>query len=730
MSFVSTIFLWGIAAATVPLALHLLARRRRVHVSWGAMQFLFADVRTKRRSTALKIADLLPLFLRMLAIAVLALAFSRPLFSRESGQNTVPEDVVLVIDNSLSTSAGDLIEEQTRREIGKLGPGDSVHLLVTCPTPTWLTPRPGDPEGTTKPGQALDLLAGIAASSAATDFPACFAEALASPPETVPRPRAVTVISDGFAHGWHPDEPGRWRSVSEAAGTIPGVRVRVVAPGAGFSGGNLSVTSVTPAEPLVAVGDTVRVSATVTNTSPEKMVPVAVRWEFDGSLVRPDRTPALAPGASATFELDIEPKETGFHQVLFATGGGDVLTGDDTASAVIEATAGIPVLYLTPEPTSSYDAENLSFFLAALGGGGWQSIFQADVEPVGALGSLGDKLASYAVVVLGDLPRVTPEQVGILEEFADGGGGVWFTFGENTDVAFYNRTLHGSGDGFLPVPLVAGPEMEAGGVLQLMVPTPPHPSVALIADPEHSDLSGARLTRSFSFGEPLPDRVARILQFENSPGAYAVTYRHGAGRVLAQAGPLGARWGNVPALAVYLPMVNEWLRYLSEPRTVIRNLSAGRPLIAVGPAGETTATVTPPSGVPVVVEAAESAGRSRVVFTETAEPGSYRIRFGNGTRDEEFVVERDADESELTPLTKEDAAVIQGFTGAVFEGFGFGGDVPETVSDQLEDIPLTQNDPVWGSFFLLLLALLLAESCVVGASKILRIRRAPGVQIN
>jgi hypothetical protein len=42
MTFLNLTFLWGLPLLAVPIAIHLLSRRRREVVKWGAMQFLMA----------------------------------------------------------------------------------------------------------------------------------------------------------------------------------------------------------------------------------------------------------------------------------------------------------------------------------------------------------------------------------------------------------------------------------------------------------------------------------------------------------------------------------------------------------------------------------------------------------------------------------------------------------------------------------------------------------------
>ncbi len=49
----------------------------------------------------------------------------------------------------------------------------------------------------------------------------------------------------------------------------------------------------------------------------------------------------------------------------------------------------------------------------------------------------------------------------------------------------------------------------------------------------------------------------------------------GRGRVIVQCLPVGLSWSNLPLCQVYVPLVHEWLWYLSEPAVAQRNLQPG-----------------------------------------------------------------------------------------------------------------------------------------------------------
>src|SRR5262245_24524092 len=92
----------GLAGVLLPVLAHLLSRKRYDSVDWGAMQFLELDPSARRN---LRLEDLLLLLVRMLLVALLAIALARPWFNGSwlgRWASTTSRDVVIVIDGSYS----------------------------------------------------------------------------------------------------------------------------------------------------------------------------------------------------------------------------------------------------------------------------------------------------------------------------------------------------------------------------------------------------------------------------------------------------------------------------------------------------------------------------------------------------------------------------------------------------------------------------------------------------
>ena len=130
----------GLIAATAPVLIHLLNRRRFRVTEWAAMQFLREAVRRNRRF--LRLRDLLLLTLRTLALALVGLALARPFFSSAFSTLTPnqPIHAVVVLDNSLSMGyqkldGSVLLDEaksRVREFLNELPQGSIVSLIPLC----------------------------------------------------------------------------------------------------------------------------------------------------------------------------------------------------------------------------------------------------------------------------------------------------------------------------------------------------------------------------------------------------------------------------------------------------------------------------------------------------------------------------------------------------------------------------------------------------------------------
>src|SRR5436190_17430898 len=135
--FLHPLYLFGLAAASLPILIHLLNRRKLKRVRFPAVRFVLLS--QKRISRSYRLRHWLLLALRTLAVILLALLLANPIFQTGAGlfAGGGPVALVVLLDNSLSmkwSGAGDgfkQAKEAARLLLTNLNEGDRAALVAT-----------------------------------------------------------------------------------------------------------------------------------------------------------------------------------------------------------------------------------------------------------------------------------------------------------------------------------------------------------------------------------------------------------------------------------------------------------------------------------------------------------------------------------------------------------------------------------------------------------------------
>jgi len=207
VSFLNPLFLFGLAAAAVPILIHLFTRKRPRERAFPSLEFLSEVNRSEIRR--LRLRQWLLLLLRTLAIAALALAMSRPAVRGAAGlSRNAASTVVALVDRSGSMGArapeGTLVAAARRAVEGllaTLGPADELLLIPYDQEPQPVSARPlGDVARLRAETQAL------AASARGTDHAPALEFAARALAESHALNRELFWISDFQATGFPPAE--------------------------------------------------------------------------------------------------------------------------------------------------------------------------------------------------------------------------------------------------------------------------------------------------------------------------------------------------------------------------------------------------------------------------------------------------------------------------------------------------------------------------------------------
>lgn len=225
MTFLNTALLWGVLAASIPIIIHLINRRRHKTVKWAAMQFLLKATRESRGKK--KLRHILILACRALAIAALMFAAARPVVSGLLGWGGGSIDtVVLILDRSASMELrpGDGLEP--RRAIVLKRVADAMESLGGARL-VLIDSATGEPLEVASPDVLPDI-SQTAATDTAADLPALLTRAAEYLTE-VPGRSEVWLASDLQATNWEFNEE-RWASARASLMALPQApAVRVLA---------------------------------------------------------------------------------------------------------------------------------------------------------------------------------------------------------------------------------------------------------------------------------------------------------------------------------------------------------------------------------------------------------------------------------------------------------------------------------------------------------------------
>ena len=642
MSFLAPALLAALLAIAIPIVVHLVQRERRTVVAFPSLMFLRRIPNQSVKRRAIRHWPLLAL--RILALALIALAFARPFLPTGalSAAAGGARQVVVLLDTSASMGyAGHWAraQEEARRRIRSLGAGDGAAVAFFATDveigarseagPAALIgaidrARPGS--GITRYGPALRAAAGLLESAAASR-------------------REIVLISDFQKSGWDAAQ-----DVKLPAG-VTLTTVSVAEP----STSNAALVGLTLAQQAGPKGVIVSATARIVNHAAQPAADRAITLDVDGHRVDARRV-TLAPGATT---VAFAPFALGGRVArVTARLAPDALPADDVFHAVVTAGGHVPVLIIesaNPSPDASlYLMRSLD--VAAAPGFATRLARTDRVTP--------EDLAAAAVIVLNDARPPSGAAGRALASAVNAGAGLLVVLGERSAWA-------GDDPDLLPGRLGAPVDRSgtSGGTLGYVDLS--HPAFEIFSSPRSGDLTAARIFRY----RAITASGKVLARFDD--GAVAVAERKvGRGTVIVWTSTFDSYWNDLPLKPVFVPLVHQVMQHLGryvEPRPWYTVGDTYDPADAppVGPARRPAAdgafTVLAPSGR--TVEPVPGAGTHIVPLSEA---GFYEIRPAAAGGDPIVVaVNGAAGESDLSPIDPAElAASVSAAAGAPGAGTG------------------------------------------------------------
>jgi Aerotolerance regulator N-terminal/von Willebrand factor type A domain len=708
--------LGGLAAASIPIILHLLNRRRFREERWAAMRFLLAAIRRNQRR--IRVEQWLLLAVRTLLLILLVLAMAKPFLDNGAlpilaGQRT---HRVIVLDGSLSmghvttdATRFDQAKELAAKLIKTARKGDAVSILLMADPPKVVVKEPS-----ANHAEVLKELADVTLPHGGTDLAATLSALDRVLDSSDISQKDVVFISDLQTASWRVRRGGEEalkRAIAKLESRKPSLGTAVIDLGAAGDT-NRAVVDLKIGSPIVtpAMVPTPSITVTVREFGREAPEGARVQLLIDGQ-VGPEKIvyPRRGEDATATFLHDFGAP--GDH-VVEAVIGDDPLKLDNHRWLAIPVRESLRALLVDGDPKADQPFHGETDFLAValnpeVDSSSTPSTIRSEVIPESRFASTD--LTPYDVVVLCNVAQVTDREVSSLESFLKQGGGV-VVFGGNQVMADnYNRLLFAGGKGILPAEIlqtVGGPETNATP-FQFKPLGFRHAIVREFAGQPESvaaSLTGVNTTTFHKLRLPPNSNAETALAFENDDPAVIEAPRH-RGTVIQVATTADRDWTTWPLHKSYPPIMEKVVFQAASGRMNERNVRVGQAFDQALPpaAGAAAATVRRPDGRDRVVKLQTGADVSRFFFEGTDLSGLYQVKIGPPLRTEtSFAANPDPIESDPAKLDR--AGLMEATPGWSFDYFN-------NTKNLLHDATaVTRRGELQRPFLWAVLALLIVES--------------------
>ena len=593
--------LWGMAAGSIPIVLHLLNKRKHRQTDWAAMRFLLAAIKKNKRRIELE--QWILLAIRTLLILLLAMAMARPVLESLApalfaGQRS---HRVIVLDGSMSMTRKltdqtrfDRAKNLARQIVKEARRGDVISLVIMADPPRVIIGEPSP--NLEQVGREIDL---ANATHGATDLSATFAS-LRRVLESSPLPnKEILFLSDMQRATWARPGVDNNAALKAEIDKLNEQKIRPVVIDLGAAAEpNRAVVNLGLTSPVVTVGVPTNIRVQVRNFGPEPRPASRVQLVVDGQL-GPEQTIDLPVGEPLTINFTQIFRSEGDH-VIEAVMDEDPLMVDDCRRLVVPVKEKIRVLLvdgdLNPEPfqaETDYLAQALSPLETGQNeqppAGGAAEAEQIpmliEVVPESRLGSL--ELATYDVIMLANVAQPTENEAVGLDKYVRQGGGLVLFAGDRIVAESYNSRLATATRDLLPAtfgPSVGDAAKKTGAFL-IDPLAYRHPIVAAYEGATPAVSSGLTQVATFQYSKlsRKPESASRVALAFDSGDPAVIEAQRGRGHVVMVATSADSKWTTWPLHPSYPVVMGELALLAASGRTGEKNSQVGQEILQAYP---------------------------------------------------------------------------------------------------------------------------------------------------
>ena len=609
--------LFGLFAASLPILIHLLNRRKLKRIQFPAVRFILLS--QKRISRSYRLRHWILLALRTLAVVFLALLLANPIFQIGAGlfAGSGPVSLVVLLDNSLSmTWSGDgngfrQAKDAARLLISALNDGDRAALIPTNidgKEPFRLKAQKD---------VLLKELDGIEIADGTANLPAALSKAYELLVEPAGQ-KEIRLITDMGLTGWDQFSVAGLKQVD------PSIAFKLIHIGRKQQPLNGTIKTIRLTSQGVGVNLPTQIEATVANFGDSEIKDVLVQLSIDGQN-REQKLATVPAGGETSVNFQTRVNQAGAHvgQVTLKKDG---LAGNPTTHFALDAQDKLKILVVDGDPQTSLVQSETFFLSRALNPAGDSSLFLPTVILPDALNSA--TLDGYQVVMLCNVAALSDAFVTKLQNFLRQGGGVLIFGGDKFQPESYSQRWPQALPGELREKKL-GPEASGEKIGKFDLD---HPALQnLSEDTLQESLKSARVwgyTRTAASGK------AALISLTNGD-PLLLEQKIGSGKLMLFTTSADRDWSDLPVKTVYLPLVQALAQYLAGGKRGA--LDAGIP---VGTAKELSLPpgyvgkslrVTKPDKQSADIPIAGEKDHAQATIEVNDRAGIYRLAYPTGT---------------------------------------------------------------------------------------------------
>ena len=537
--------LFGLFAASLPILIHLLNRRKLKRIQFPAVRFILLS--QKRISRSYRLRHWILLALRTLAVVFLALLLANPIFQIGAGlfAGSGPVSLVVLLDNSLSmTWSGDgngfrQAKDAARLLISGLNDGDRAALIPTNidgKEPFRLKAQKD---------VLLKELDGIEIADGTANLPAALSKAYELLVEPAGQ-KEIRLITDMGLTGWDQFSVAGLKQVD------PSIAFKLIHIGRKQQPLNGTIKTIRLTSQGVGVNLPTQIEATVANFGDSEIKDVLVQLSIDGQN-REQKLATVPAGGETSVNFQTRVNQAGAHvgQVTLKKDG---LAGNPTTHFALDAQDKLKILVVDGDPQTSLVQSETFFLSRALNPAGDSSLFLPTVILPDALNSA--TLDGYQVVMLCNVAALSDAFVTKLQNFLRQGGGVLIFGGDKFQPESYSQRWPQALPGELREKKL-GPEASGEKIGKFDLD---HPVLQnLSEDTLQESLKSARVwgyTRTAASGK------AALISLTNGD-PLLLEQKIGSGKLMLFTTSADRDWSDLPVKTVYLPLVQALAQYLA-----------------------------------------------------------------------------------------------------------------------------------------------------------------------